>query len=60
MPPVIETRLPAMAKALTISAIAAPQITNASGAAAPSSRDNSAGNRKIPAPTVVLTMLAAT
>src|SRR5262245_12945764 len=58
-PPVSETRLPASAKHSTMRPIATAQTTYAMGAAGPSVAAAPAGSRKIPPPTVRLTMLAA-
>ena len=58
MPPVSDTRLPAIANDATTKVIARPHARYARGAAEPRSRATSAGRTKMPAPTVVLTMLA--
>src|SRR6185295_7115311 len=58
-PPVSETRLPASAKHSTMRPMATAQTTYASGAAVPSASATPVGRRKMPAPIVTLTMLAA-
>src|SRR5204863_3240416 len=60
-PPVSDTRLPASAKQRTTKVMATAQVMYATGAAAPKRPVNSAepGARKMPPPTVMLTMLAA-
>src|ERR1700730_14464299 len=57
-PPVSDTRLPADAKHVTISAINTAHTMYASGAAVPRLAATVAGSTKIPAPIVTLTMLA--
>src|SRR6267143_2668793 len=53
------TRLPASAKQRAINPIAAAHTPYARGAPAPSDAATPAGRRKMPPPTVTLTMLAA-
>src|SRR6201996_2904628 len=59
MPPLVGTRLPPSAKQIATAPTANPQVRKASGAYGPTHAARAPGTAKMPAPTIMLTMLAA-